>query len=840
MLISCTWLSELLGRPIDLSPVGEANDPFWAQNIAERLTSLGLEVEGIAYFELPKVIVGRVDAVSAHPDPKATKLNLVELFDGQASVQVVCGASNLPPVGGKVAFAPVGTTLPDGLELSARELRGVASHGMICSEAELDIGGDADGILVLPIDWEPGAELQDLVPGIRDAVIEISVTPNRPDALGHLGVARDLALALGCELQPPKLRSVADAPELPELVEVPASDRCPRYLGYALEGCTVGEAPLWLRTRLHRVGLRALNNVVDITNFVLMEVGQPMHAFDRARLAGERVVVRMAKPSEPITILDGSELELSTDDLVIADAESPQALAGVMGGAGSMVEAGTDRLLLEVAFFEPLAIRRSARRHGQHTDSSHRFERQVDYDAQLELAAGRALALLHDLCGATCVGRCDVRGPLPERAQIELDPAHVGRLLGMDVGPDEVARILSGLGVELDRSTEGAWLCHPPSYRPDLDRDVDLIEEVMRHHGLDDLPARHSVSPEQRVMLPEDPKRGLADALTDGLRARGLHEHVGLAFVAEALIAPVAAEFEPSQLVRPVNPMRSQQACMRPHLLPGLLDAVTYNHAHHARALALFEVGRIYRWPLSQPELQPSATSEVDPFLPDEPYRAAAIRVGQSQSKTGEVARALTDDLLACLARVGLHAQARPQAEPCAWLHPGIQAGLWIGPTRVGVVGELHPDVVAARDLSELELGYGELWLEALPQPPVVQFEDIARFPATTRDLSLDLDQRVSSHEVVAALAGAAASALSSGDDPPQLANADDPRQPIVLLEDYRGEGVEPGRHALLLRLNYRARSRSVTDAEVTAVHDAVVAGALATLAAIDPAARVR
>jgi phenylalanyl-tRNA synthetase beta chain len=843
MLLSCTWLSELLGHPIDVAPVAEAGDPWSAANVAERLTSLGLEVDGVEYFELPGVIVGRVDAVAPHPNAK--KLNVVELFDGERTLSVVCGASNLPEPGGKVAFAPVGVTLPNGLELSERELRGVLSQGMICSEDELEIGSDAAGILVLPEDWEPGKELQELVPGIRDAIIEISVTPNRPDALGHIGVARDLALALGAQLRPPRALEqpeIDDTPELPELVEVPAGDRCPRYLGYALEGCTIARAPLWMRVRLHRVGLRALNNVVDVTNFVLMELGQPMHAFDREHLAGERVIVRRAGEGEPMTLLDGTKLELTADDLVIADAESPQALAGVMGGEHSMVEARTTRLLLEVAFFEPTAIRRSARRYGLHTDSSHRFERQVDYGAQLELATARALWLLREHCGARCVGRRDVRGELPERPWITLDPAHVGRLLGMEIAADEVARVLAGLDIELDRSSTQAWRCRPPSFRPDLARDVDLIEEVMRHHGLEDLPARHSISPEELEPIPEDPKRLLVDAVGDGLRARGLHEHLGLAFIAEELIAPVASELESARLVRPINPMRSQQGCMRPHLLPGLLEAVAYNHAHHPRSLALFELGRVYMWPEQRPAVTDDATSEVDPWLPLEPYHAGAIRARRERSEAGELARALSLDLLSCLARVGLHAELRPASEPRPWLHPGIQATVWVEDRQVGVLGELHPDVLAGRDFGELELAYGEVWVEALPPIPVVQFEDIARFPGTTRDLSLDLDDRVSAYEAAAALAAAAAATREQveGDDPAQLANADDPRHPIELIEDYRGEGIEPGRHALLLRLHYRAHQRSVTDDEVQALHDAVVGGALGALTRVDPAARAR
>src|SRR5690606_5200055 len=300
-------------------------------------------------FDLPGVIVGEIRELAPHP--KADKLTVVQLFDGAATVSVVCGASNLPPVGGKVAFAPVATTLPGGLTLTARELRGVASQGMICSEQELDIGSDDEGIMVLPGEWPAGALLRDQIAGIVDTVIDISVTPNRPDALGHVGVAIDLAVALGTTTRAPKRWTPPDDLAVDQqLVTLAAPDRCGRYLGFALEQVRVGSSPAWMRVRLHRVGLRAINDVVDITNYVLMETGQPLHAFDRAKLGEGRVVVRMAGSDEPLTTLDGRQLQLRPDDLVIADASRPQALAGVMGGADSMVSDGSDRLLLEIAW----------------------------------------------------------------------------------------------------------------------------------------------------------------------------------------------------------------------------------------------------------------------------------------------------------------------------------------------------------------------------------------------------------------------------------------------------------------------------------------------------------
>ncbi|MGB1014592.1 MAG: phenylalanine--tRNA ligase subunit beta, partial [Nannocystaceae bacterium] len=347
MLISCHWLSQMLECPGPLDPAV----------VSEALTSLGLEVEGQEVFGagVSDVIVGEIRAKDPHP--KADRLTVVKLFDGAAELQVVCGASNLPEVGGKVAFAPVGAILPGDFKIGEREIRGVASSGMICSETELEIGHDGDGILILPASYKTGAKLCELVPQIGDTVLELGVTPNRPDALGHIGVARDVATKLGYGLKYPKMRPLEvrepAVPELADLVtlEASAQDRCGRYIGHALKGVKVGPSPLWMRVQLHRLGLRSINNCVDITNYVLMEQGQPLHVFDRAKLGEGRVVVRLAGAAEPLTTLDGAEIKLDAEDLVIADAQSPQALAGVMGGADSMVSEATQEILLEAAYF---------------------------------------------------------------------------------------------------------------------------------------------------------------------------------------------------------------------------------------------------------------------------------------------------------------------------------------------------------------------------------------------------------------------------------------------------------------------------------------------------------
>lgn len=825
MLISTAWLTSLLDLP------GPAPSPA---ELAVILTGLGLEVESIVDrgVGLDAIVVAEVRAYAPHP--QADKLGVVDLFDGHETLRVVCGASNVPPPGGKVALAPVGARLPGGLEIAARELRGVASHGMICSETELDVGVDDGGILVLPPESAVGTPLTALVPGVRDTILELSVTPNRPDALGHIGVARDVAAKLRGTLRLPPVRPVDPlilAPR-PELVTITAPDRCGRYLGYVIEGVAVAASPLWLRVRLHRLGLRPISNVVDITNFVLLEAGQPLHAFDRAKLAEGRVVVRTARSGEPLATLDGVDRTLDEHDLVIADAVRPQALAGVIGGAASAVQQATREVLLEAAWFHPKGIRASARRHGLGTDASYRFERGVDHGAGLGRAALRAENLLEDLTGGCCTGHAEAIGERPHRLTIDLRPARAEALLGVAIPAAEAHAILRSLEVGIDDDDPQRWRCEPPSHRPDLQREVDLIEELMRHHGLEHVPAKACVPLEACAAASVDPLTARADRLADGLQGAGLHEVVSLAFVAEAKLALFAGDVAPDRRVRVTNPMRGADV-MRTHLLPGLLDALAHNVARHTRPVRLFEVGRTYAWPESPPDparLHP-ATRDADVRLPVERTVAGVLLFARDgvdpRVATGAVAHALT--------RVGLRLDLA-EGTGVPWLHPGVQVRLWAGAggdaRDVGVAGEVHPDLIAAWDLpAGTRAVYAEIDVHALPPTPVALAREIPRFPATSRDLSLEIPVALPAAAVVAALRLAATAAPATGDDPPRPGDA------IEVLEDYRGAGVPEGHRALLLRLHYAAAGRTLTDAEVQALHDALVDAARRTLG---PSVRVR
>jgi len=835
MLISRQWIESLLAPASGGARLDD--DAF-----ADAITSLGLEVEGVTRYGegLRDVVVAEVKGIEPHPG--ADKLRLVDVFDGERTIKVVCGAANVPDPGGKIAFARLGAVLPGGFEIGAREIRGVPSEGMICAEEELGIGPDSDGIMILPTQWAPGTPLPEAVPGIEDTVFELGITPNRPDALGHVGVAADLAVKLRRAFLAPA-DTLSDVPTTEGLVSLEAPERCGRYIGRSFEGASVGVSPLWLRVRLHRLALRPINNVVDITNYVLMLWGQPMHAFDRARLHEGRVVVRLAKAGERMTALDDAKLELVAEDLVIADAAQPQALAGVMGGKDSGVEPGATTLLIENAWFQPGFVRSSARRHQLSTDSSYRFERCVDFGARLQGAAATAERLLTELAGATVTGGVDVAGAVPATPNITLRSDRARALLGMSIPAEEIARVLSGLEVVLEPSGEGTWSCTPPTHRPDLGCEEDLIEELVRHYGLDRLPSTPSV-PSEPPGLRVDPgqrdaddQASLEDSVLDAMRAQNLHEVLSFAFTDPSDLEAFGVPAD--RTVTVTNPLRIQTSTMRTHMMPGLLRTASLNVARHARAVRLCEVGRIYEWPESAPETS-GPTAEVDAKLPREQRRAVFLICGGARQAESYAGSDVATIAASVLGRLGARVQLRPADTAAAWLHPGVQARLDVDGAQVGEVGEVHPDLMQQFEFPQgVRAYYGELWLDRLQGGYVARHETLPRFPSTSRDLSLEIPIRTAASSVVDALVTAEGNAEHTADGP-RLSQGDTAGGAIEIVEDYRGKGVPDGHRALLLRLHYRAPERSVTDDEVQALHAAVVEAAVAQLKAAAASIRVR
>jgi phenylalanyl-tRNA synthetase beta chain len=771
MKISLNWLRQLIDAPLD------------ADDVSRRLTMAGLEIEGREKFApISGVIAAEVRHKKAHP--QSGKLTLVDVFDGKEVTQVVCGASNVPDPGTHpiVLWARPGARLPNGMTLAPKEVRGVMSPGMLCAEDELGFGASHEGIIVLSrLDGLHAGDDVAQKLGLPDEILEVNVTPNRPDCLGHVGVARELAALLGA-----KLKHIHVDVKQPETAGARARvvledpEGCPRYTALVLEQVKVAPSPLAVRLRLQSLGVRAISNVVDATNLVLLESGQPLHAFDLDKLGGHAIVVRRAKAGEKIVTLDGQERQLTTDDVAICDASVPVAVAGVMGGSTSEVSATTSRVLLESAYFEPARVRRTAKRLGLHTEASHRFERGVDPEGALD-ASRRCAQLFQELAGAQVVGHpIDLYPRRIESKRIKLRPARTRALLGVEVSDAEQKRLLSGLGLSVSDSFEVVV----PTHRPDLTREVDLIEEVARLYGYDKVPA----TVPDLTAAPGPSGDPLGDTVREALRGQGLDEVVTYAFVSPSQMARLRPQ--PAPLVLQ-NPLREEQSAMRTTLLVGLLNALQRNVSRGQTEVRLFELGEIFL---------PRAKE-----LPDERRRVAGVLAGHQDGwlRPGASldywdAKGVVEELLAALGHV---AEFEPGRE--VQLHPGVQARILVGGKPVGHVGELHPDV--ARELGvEARPFVFELALDELGEAGWPRVEELPRFPSVTRDLSFFVSADKPAREIRAL--------LESLRDPLCVE--------VRVIEDFRDPGKVPaGQKGMLWSFTYRAADRTLTDAEVQSLH---------------------
>jgi len=776
--ISLNWLRELVDAELD------------ADDVARRLTMAGLEVEGRATFApISGVIAAEVRHKKAHP--QAGKLTLVDVFDGQEVRQVVCGAPNVPDPGTHpiVLWARPGAKLPDGRTLAAKEVRGVTSPGMLCSEDELGFGSfhGHEGIIVLSRHdgLHPGDDVAQKL-GLPDEILEVNVTPNRPDCLGHVGVARELTALLGA-----RLKTIAVKNLQPELtgprarVELVDAEGCPRYTALVLDQVKVAPSPLAVRLRLQSLGVRAISNVVDATNLVLLESGQPLHAFDLDKLGGHAIVVRHAKEGEKITTLDGQERTLSVEDVAICDAEVPVAVGGVMGGSTSEVSATTTRVLLESAYFQPARVRRTAKRLGLHTEASHRFERGVDPEGALD-ASRRCAQLFQELAGARMVGHPVDLYPRPiAPARVTLRPARTRALLGVEIADAEQARILTALGMTVTEKG-GVLEATVPTRRPDLTREVDLIEEIARLYGYDRVPA----TVPDLTAAPGPSGDRVGQRVRDALRGLGLDEVVTYAFIAPSVLQTLRPSPSPLRLA---NPLREEQSAMRTTLLGGLLGALQRNVARGQTEVRLFEVGEIFL---------PRPGSE----LPDERRQVAGVLAGHQDGWLRSGApldysdtRGVVEELLAAL---GVVADFEPSRE--SHLHPGVQARVLSGTRALGHVGELHPDVARALGIEARPFVF-ELGLDELGDAGWPRVAELPRFPSVTRDLSFFVGAERPAREIGAL--------LQTLRDPLCVE--------VRVLEDFRDPGkVPPGQKGMLWSFTYRASDRTLTDAEVQAMHD--------------------
>ena len=792
MRISYHWLTTLLGADPGLDQVTAA------------LTLGGLEVEHVEHVgaHLRGVFVAEVVSSRPHPTSK-NPLTLVTVDAGEGPAEIVCGAANVPAPGGKVCLAKLGATVLDKkgvpFTLEARPVAGIVSAGMLCAEDELGLGNDHAGILILDPSLPKGMSLAEL-PGMVDALLTLNVTPNRGDALSHRGVARDVAALLHLPWNPPPTpaASLVLAERTASVLAVEVRDpwRCPRYAAAVVSGVSVRPSPLAERVRLTRLGVRPINNVVDVTNLVMLETGQPLHAFDLAQVKGARIVVRRATEGEKLLTLDGAEQTLTADDLVIADAERPLALAGVMGGEHSGVHATTRDIVLECASFEPRGVRRTARRLGFHTESSHRFERGTDLTAVPDVAA-RAVSMFTALAGgAVADGLLDVY-PVPYApAPITLRPARVGALLGVDVSRAESAEILASLGCVV-RDDGDVLTVTSPAHRSDLSREVDLIEEVARVRGVDRIPPTLPPTRGARAGATRDWK--VRRKLRETLTALGLDEAIHMVFTSGDDLARVG--LDAGAAIRLANPLSEERSHLRPSLIPGLAAAAALARRRGEHRVRLFELGAVFG---------PTETG-----LPDEQTRVGAVMAGPRESwlqRPDEVdlydLKGLVEELVERLTNVPASFD-REGAAP-VWAHPRAWARVRVGDVTVGYVAAAHPDVVERCDLvrstvfAELDAGpLGVVGRALAAKAP-------SKFPSSRRDVALLLAKDVPAGEVLARLRALAGPLCES----------------VTLFDRYLGSELPEGHHSLAFTLTFRADDRTLTEAEVDATCEAVTKGA--------------
>jgi phenylalanyl-tRNA synthetase beta chain len=777
MRFSERWLREWTDPPVD------------ADGLVAQLTDAGLEVDRTEPSgpRLERVVVARVVQSEPHPDADTLALCRVDAGTGE-HLAVVCGAPNVR-AGLTAALALPGARLPGGVVVEPRPVRGQLSDGMLCSRRELGLGEDAAGLLELEPDMVPGTPLVNAL-ALDDICIDVDLTPNRGDCLCLEGIARDVAAVNGAAVAHREVPVVAATCEATFPVQLEAPAACPRYVGRVIRGVDpAARTPLWMVERLRRSGVRSLGPVVDVTNYVMLELGHPMHAFDLQRLRGS-IRVRHAAPGEQVTLLDESCHVLAETDLVIADEDGAVALAGIMGGLASAVDEATRDVFLECAWFEPRGIGQTARRLGLHTDASHRFERFVNPEGQRR-ATERATTLLTAIVGGEPGPLVDTTDPahLPGRVAVGLRAARLQRLLGMEVPAQRVRQILESLHLGVE-DQPGGWRVTPPPFRPDIAREADLVEEVARILGYASVPEAAPVA--QLAIVPRPERRGSLRALRRRLVARGYQEAITYSFVDAKLQARMEGDVEPIALA---NPISSDLAVMRTSLLPGLLQAAIYNHKRQQGRVRLFESGLVYR---------AEAGGTVQPAFLGGVALGAALPV-----QWGEPARAV--DFYDVKADVEALFGPRVNAldfVPCEHpaLHPGQAARVRVDGRDAGVVGCLHPSIAQEAKVSAAVVLF-ELALDALLDLPLPTFQPFSRHPAVLRDLAVVVDEAVSAGDVLRCVGQAAGDVLEK----------------LELFDVYRGEGVDSGRKSLALSLTFQARCRNLDEAEVEASVSAIL-----------------
>lgn len=764
------------------------NPAISSEELSEQITMAGLEVDGVEPVagEFNGVFVGEVVECGQHPNADKLRVTKVNV-GGERLLDIVCGAPNCRK-GLKVAVATIGAVLPGDFKIKAAKLRGEPSEGMLCSFSELGISEDHDGIIELPADAPIGTDIREYLK-LNDNAIEISVTPNRADCLGIIGVARDVAVLNKLTLNVPAMDAVPAAIHDTFPITVEATDACPRYLGRVVKGINVKAAtPLWMREKLRRCGIRSIDPVVDVTNYVLLELGQPMHAFDLNRLEGG-IVVRMAKEGEKLTLLDGNEATLSADTLVIADQQKALAMGGIFGGEHSGVNEETQDVLLECAYFNPLSITGRARRQGLHTDASHRYERGVDPALQAA-AMERATRLLIDICGGQAGPVIDVtnEATLPKRATITLRREKLDRLIGHHVEDAQVTDILERLGCKVSFAND-TWQAVAPSWRFDMEIEEDLVEEVARVYGYNNIPnvpvkADLIMTSHREANLP---LKRVKTMLVD----RGYQEAITYSFVdpkVQALLHPAE-----EALILP-SPISVEMSAMRLSLWSGLLSAVVYNQNRQQSRVRLFETGLRF-----VPDTAANLGIRQDVML-------AGVIAGNRYEEHWNLERQVVDfydlkgDLEAILDLTGKLDDVQFKAETNPALHPGQSAAIYLAGKRVGFIGVVHPDLERKLDLNGRTVVFEIEW-EALAERRIPQAREVSRYPANRRDIAVVVAENVPAEDILAECKKVGVNQVVG----------------VNLFDVYRGKGVAEGYKSLAISLVLQDTTRTLEEEEIAA-----------------------
>lgn len=773
-----------------------------AAELADRLTMLGLEVDAVEplFAGLDKVVVAKVERVEKHPN--ADKLTLCDVSVGTGMKRVVCGAANVR-AGMLTAFALPGAVLPGDFEIKPAKIRGEASEGMLCSEKELGISERQGGIMDLPADTTPGRSLVEAL-DLSDTLIEVDLTPNRPDCTSVIGVAREVAGVTGKKLTKPieeNLPALTGSKSFS--IEILAPDACPRYSARLLKNVTLGPSPWWLQRILLAVGQRPINNVVDITNFVMLEYGQPLHAFDFAKLSGAKIVVRKASVGEKITTLDGTSRDLDPEMLLICDAEKPVAVAGVMGGENSEVGETTTEVLLESAYFNSISIRKTNRNLNLATDASYRFERGIDPRGTV-VALERAVRLICEICGAEAeASGIDIFSGIRPPSPINLRVQRTSDLLGIPFSGEELCAFLNGIEIATEQLGPDTIKVSPPSFRVDLEREADLVEEIARLHGYNNIPTTLPVVP--MSFSEQEPVRKMRNQIAGFMTAMGFVEAINYSFIAQRHfdMLGLAEADELRTTVRLLNPLSEDQGVMRTTLLPGLLENVRHNLNRQNSDVCLFEIGKVFH-PQKGMELPDEIVRLVAVFTGRRYPGSSLLHFGDKQADMSDVIGTV-EQLCHCLNLKGL--EFKPQANPP---YAGGEAFLNVqkGDTVFGALGKFEKSVLEKFGIKQevcfLDLDISKLM--TVKAEPLL-FTPLSRYPAVKWDLAVVVPDAIGGGDMIKEI-------LAS--KKPYVENAE-------IFDIYQGEPIKKGYKSVAIKITYHSFEQTLDDDLVNEVHQQLI-----------------